>query len=212
MAERKLGTEPELQIGRRIVVFIGPEGSGKSTIAQRIATASEKPYITTGGIFRQMAENDQTAYGDECRAMLAEHRYLKPEMLLPILVKRFSQDDVKDGFVLDGGLRMVDEVKGFKSVLQEAGREMPLTAIHLQIPGWVSGQRLIFSPDARKRDDDTVDGLLSRLSNFYNGLGQRASLIREQGWELVRIDAMGSIEENFNRVQEALRGKNKPIS
>lgn len=202
--------ENRLQLGKQIVVFIGPEGSGKTTMAKRLASNSQKPYITTGDILRDMAANDKTKYGDECRAMFKEHRYLNPNMLLNILVKRFSQDDVNDGFILDGGLRTVEEIRGFPLVLKKANRVMPLTVVSLRVPGWMGAQRLVFDKDARRRDDDTVDGVLSRLSNYYKNLGQRASLIEKQeNWRLLRINATGTIDEAFNSVQEALMEKSK---
>lgn len=203
--EHIVESEKKLQLGRQIVTFMGPEGSGKTTIAKRIAADSQKPYITTGDILRDMAANDRTEYGDECRSMFAEHRYLNPYMLLDILVKRFSQDDVADGFVIDGGLRTVEEVSGFQSVLEKANRVMPVTVVHLRIPGWISMQRLITGENARKREDDTVDGVLNRLSNFYNQLGQRATLIKQQeNWNLLHVSARGTVDEVFHNVQEVL--------
>lgn len=209
--ERRSSTpESPLQLGKQIVILIGPEGSGKSTIAQRLARVSQKPYITTGGIFRDMAVSDQTEFGDECREMLKERRYLKSEMLFPILVKRFSQDDAKGGFVLDGGLRLPEEVKDFSLILQKADRVMPLTVVHLRIPGWLSFERLSTGQNARKREDDTIEGVLSRLANFYKDLGQKASLIqRQENWKLMHIDGTKNIDEVFNNVQEALTEKKK---
>lgn len=201
-------TRERLSRNRQIINFMGPEGCGKTSISKKIASELNKPYISTGDILRDMAANDQTEYGDECRAMFAEHRYLNPHMLLDILVKRFRQKDIAGGFVLDGGLRIVEEVDGFPSVLERADRVMPLTIIYLRISGWMSAQRLVEGEEARKRDDDTVDGVLNRLSNFYNKLGQKATLIqRQKEWKLLQVNAMVTKEEAFNNVWEALAKK-----
>ncbi len=194
--------ERKVDLGKQIVIFIGPEGSGKTSIAKRLAAESGTPYIATGDILRDMAKNDKTEYGDACRAMLAEHRYLESKTLLAILVKRFSQDDLKEGFILDGGLRTVGETEGFQSVLEKADRIMPITAVFLRIPGWMSFQRLMSEKNLRKREDDTVEGILNRLSNYYNQLGRRADLIKKQkDWRLLHINAMGNIEDVFNDVR-----------
>lgn len=202
--------EKQFQLGRQIVTLMGPEGSGKTTIAKQLAAATKKPYFTIGDILREMAANDRTEYGNECRAMFAEHRYLHPQMLLDILVTRLKRDDLGEGFILDGGLRTVEEVNGFQSVLERANRVMPVTVINLHIPGWMSIHRLITAEDARKRDDDTVGGVLSRLSNFYNNLSERATLIKNQeNWNLVQVNATGTIDETFNKVREVIIAKSE---
>lgn len=48
----------KLEIDNRIIVFIGAEGSGKTTVAKRLAEESRKPYITTGDTIRDLATND----------------------------------------------------------------------------------------------------------------------------------------------------------
>lgn len=202
--ERDLGREIA-DISRQIVVFMGPEGSGKTTIARRLATETNLPYVTTGDILRNMAVNDQTEYGDECRAMFKEKRYLNPQMLLDILAKRFAQNDLKNGFINDGGLRIVEEVTGFQSVLERSDKVMPVTVIFLRVPGWMCMERLTTGKDARKRDDDTVEGVFSRLSHFYHDLGKRASLIeRQPNWRLLHINGIGTPEETYSRVLIAL--------
>lgn len=191
-----------IHMGPRIVSFMGPEGAGKSTVARRLAHAAGKPYISTGDMLREMANHDTTPLGDECREMFAEHRYLNPATLLEILYTRFTQPDLDNGFILDGGIRTVPEIKGLQSTLERAGRNMPFSVIHLRIPMWMGMQRLVLSENARGRADDTINGVLSRFSHYYSNLGERASLIRNQpGWQLFHVNAMGSADDTFAEVR-----------
>ena len=193
-------------IGRQIVNFIGPEGSGKSTIAKRLALESGKPYLAVGDILRELAANDPGPLGDECREMFAQHRYFKDrEMLLDIYAERFKRNDLEQGFILDGSLRGVIEVAGFQLALDRADRTMPVVVVRLRIPGWMGIQRLSIDPKARSREDDDADAVLSRLSKFYNRLGERVSLIQKQpNWKFIPIDATGTAETTFGKVRSAL--------
>ena len=187
-------------VEREIVVFIGPEGSGKTTVARRLAGESGKPYVTTGDIIRDLAENDRGPLGDECRDMFANHAYLDGATLLKILVHRFSQEDVAAGLILDGGLRTTEETADFASMLSEARLNLPVTVIHLRIPGWMSFERLM-GETGRNRNDDTIEGILARLSKYFDHLGLRASIIGNQpNWRLVHVDATGPVEAVYAEV------------
>lgn len=194
----------KLQIVDRIIVFIGTEGSGKTTMAKRLAEETGLPYVTTGDIIRDLAKNDRGALGDECRDMFANHAYLDGATLLKILVHRFSQEDVAAGLILDGGLRTTEETADFASMLTEARLNLPVTVIHLRIPGWMSFERLM-GETGRNRNDDTIEGILSRLSKYYYQLGQRARVVENQsGWQLIHVNATGSIEVVYAEVIEKL--------
>ncbi|MEK7525191.1 MAG: nucleoside monophosphate kinase, partial [Patescibacteria group bacterium] len=162
------------------------------------------PYVTTGDIIRDLAENDRGSLGDECRNMFANHAYLDGATLLKILVHRFSQNDVADGLVLDGGLRTLEETQDFAAMLAKANLNLPISVVHLRIPGWMSFERLM-GETGRNRNDDTIEGILARLSKYFDHLGERASIIGNQpNWRLVHVDATGSIEVVYAEVIEKL--------
>lgn len=193
----------EVNIDKNIIDFIGPEGSGKSTIARLLASKTKKPYISVGDILRDMKEHDHTELGDECRAMFSEHRYLDPNMLLLIQEKYLqNRNDLSNGFILDGGLRTVTEAQGFACMLIKAGKNMPVTVVHLRVPGWMGADRLV-AENGRRRDDDTPAAVLNRLRNFYKDLAVRSSLIDQQ-FRLIHIDATKDIDTVFNLLCKSL--------
>lgn len=196
-----------LDVGRQIVTFIGPEGSGKTTHALKLAEKTGLPYVTTGDTLRDLAANDQGELGDECREMFAEGKYLSGETLLKILVNRFKQSDVAEGLILDGGLRTLEETLSFQSMLDEAGLTLPMRVIYLQIPIETSLERLVNGPNARKRFDDTENGVASRLEKFNFRLQDRLEVIlNNAGWSLIPMDASGEAEEVYARIREGLTG------
>lgn len=194
-------TKEILNLGKRIIIFIGPEGSGKTTIAKRLADETQKPYITTGDIIRDLAANDTGELGDECREMFANHTYLKGETLLKILVDRFSKDDTSEGFILDGGLRTLEETVDFKKMLIEVNRDYSLTVIQLDIPKEVSYERLLHNKGARRRSDDTPEGIESRLKKYYYQLEERITSIKSQeNWRHISIDATPNHEKVYRQL------------
>lgn len=204
---RETSPQPELTIdlGRQIINLMGPEGSGKTTIGKRLSAASGKPYLSVG--LRDLAANDQGQYGDLIREMFAKSIYLTDrQVLLDIYTYRFKREDLANGFILDGGLRDVTEVRGFPRALKKADRSMPVTNIFLRVPGWMSLERLSKNPHARGRSDDTEDRVLARLSRFYDHLAERASAIEEQpNWRLIHINATGTPKETFEKVKFSLQ-------
>ena len=206
MREIPLGQE-KLNIGKQIIVFIGPEGSGKTTTARRLCEETGKPYITTGNIIRDLAANNPGELGDSCRAMFTEQRYLDGATLIKILLNRIKQDDTAGGFILDGGMRTVEETQGFQSMLESANRCLPLMVVHLHIPGWMSFERLVSGPEARKRKDDTHDYILNRLSKYYLHLGQRVGIIKQQpSWELIHVDATKPKDDVYRQLTSHFNG------
>ncbi len=206
MAEKDRGKE-KLDLARQIIVFIGPEGSGKTTHALRLAEEASKPYLSTGDILRDLAANDfLTPYGDACRKMFAEHAYLDGQTLLEILILRLGRADMADGFVMDGSMRTVEETIKLQEVLNSAGRgDLLIKVIQLEITEEESLARLA-GESGRKRFDDTVEAIRIRLSKYQYQLEQRLEIIRSHpNWQLIPVNAMPDTEEVYLQVQTRLR-------
>ena len=200
MIERDLGQE-RIDIGKRIVSFVGPEGSGKTTQAKLLSELSGKPYLTTGDTLRDYAKNDTGRYGEACRKMFSEHTYLEGNLLLEIMSERFSKDDTVDGFILDGGFRTVEETDNFEQTLFNSGRLLPVVIIKINIPREVSFERLVTGENARKRKDDTEEALDCRLKKYYDRLDERMEIIRNNpSWKIIEIDGTGNQEVTLQQI------------
>lgn len=187
------------------IAFIGREGSGKSTQAHELATYLNKPYISTGDILRDLAKNDNGIWGNACRDMFEKSIYLDGQMLIDILVDRLSKDDCQDGFILDGGLRTLKETIIFKDMLVTAGRDYPLTVLHLRLPGWQSIDRLVTGESARGRSDDTIDAVLARLGKYQYQLVERLNIIKStNGWQILNINAQPDQQLVFGEIIKKL--------
>ncbi len=204
MAEVDFGNE-RIDIGIRGISFIGPEGAGKSEIAKPLSVATGKPYFTTGDAIRDIAATDHGPLGDKCREIIKNADYLPGTTLLKIVLERLSKPDVAQGFIMDGGLRTLTEARGFPETLSEAGITYPLDVIYMDIPEEMSYERLIFGENARKREDDTVEKLASRLQKFKYQLAERVEEINKQpNWRFFIIDATKSKKEVYDSVVQSI--------
>ena len=105
------------------MIIMGPPGAGKGTQSERIVSHYHVPHISTGDMFRE-AIAKQTELGK-----LAES-YIKPEALVPdevtigLVKERLSQDDCKNGYLLDGFPRTIAQAEALKKLTKEIKREV----------------------------------------------------------------------------------------
>jgi len=195
-----------MQVERKnLIVFVGPEGSGKSDASKWCEKNSNNCIrISTGDILRDFEKNDKTELGDDCRKMFAQHKYLSPIKMLAVIEKRFKEEDVEksDGIFLDGGLRTVTETLGFNAMLKRTGIDFSTQVIFLRVPWWQCADRLL-SENGRKRDDDTPEGWLKRMRKFSRKLNRRTSIIRDR-WPLHIIDGNRPKEEVFEDISRRI--------
>lgn len=90
------------------LLFLGPPGAGKGTIASRICKDLNIPHISTGELFRK-AIKDQSELGKKVQQLI-DAGNLVPDALTVALVKeRLNNDDVKNGYLLDGFPRTIKQ-------------------------------------------------------------------------------------------------------
>ncbi len=194
----------KLNLGNINIGFIGPEGVGKTTIAKMVGEITGKATFSTGDIIRDLAKNDPSETGDKCRKILSDHVYLDGKTLLELVKKRLENPDTEKGFIIDGGFRTVEEIKGLPKILEETGKNGSIILFYLQASNETCIKRLLTG--SRHREDDTTEGISKRHSEFYKNLDDRISTIQSQkGWTIVDIDADRPIEEVCESVMSILK-------
>ncbi|HOJ26511.1 MAG TPA: adenylate kinase [Candidatus Saccharicenans sp.] len=110
------------------VILLGPPGSGKGTQADLIQQSYGFPKISTGDLLRKEVELG-TDLGKKVGQEMKAGRLVSDELVLELVEKRIGSDDCRQGYVLDGFPRTLNQARLLEKV--EANR--PETAFEFKI-------------------------------------------------------------------------------
>lgn len=105
------------------LIITGLPGAGKGTQAERIVETYNIPHISTGDMFRAAIKN-QTALGLEAKAYMDQGNLVPDEVTNGIVKERLAEDDTKDGFLLDGFPRTMDQAQALEQIMIELDRKI----------------------------------------------------------------------------------------
>ena len=83
------------------LIFLGPPGAGKGTLAAKAVDILKLPHISTGAIFRS-AMAAGSPLGLKVKAIVESGRLVDDETTIELVKERLSQEDAQKGYILDG--------------------------------------------------------------------------------------------------------------
>lgn len=105
------------------LMLMGLPGAGKGTQAERIVDEYKVVHISTGDIFRAAMKNE-TPMGLEAKKYIDKGELVPDEVTNGIVKERLSEDDVKDGYLLDGYPRNMAQAHALEEIGQELSRPL----------------------------------------------------------------------------------------
>lgn len=99
-------------------IFLGPPGAGKGSLAVKVAEDYKIPHISTGDIFRANIKA-QTPLGVKVKAIIDSGSLVSDDLTFELVKDRLSQDDCKNGFILDGFPRTIPQAELLSSLVPE---------------------------------------------------------------------------------------------
>ena len=99
------------------LVLLGPPGAGKGTQAAEIVKKYNVPHISTGDIFRKNI-SEGTELGKKAKEYMDKGLLVPDELVVAIVKDRLSESDCKEGFLLDGFPRTVDQADSLDTELK----------------------------------------------------------------------------------------------
>jgi adenylate kinase len=189
------------------LIILGPPGAGKGTQAARIAESFGVPAISTGDIFRANIKNE-TPLGLQVKEVLASGGYVTDEITNAIVRDRLFEDDAEKGFLLDGYPRTSAQVDALDSILAEHGHSLEVV-LELTVDEDAVVARLLKRAEIEGRDDDSEEVIRERQAIYRRETAPLTDVYSERGL-LVQVDGMGSVDEVFTRIAQALEGVARP--
>jgi len=125
---------------RKIVIIFGPPGAGKGTQAPKIVEKLGIPQLSTGDMLRA-AVKAKTPVGLKAKAAMNAGQLVTDEIVVGIIRDRITQDDCKNGFILDGFPRTMAQTEALDAMLRDSG-ECVNSVVVLEVPDSVLVDRI----------------------------------------------------------------------
>ncbi len=130
---------------KKVFIFLGPPGSGKGTQTSRLADKLSIPHVDTGSLLRKNIQ-DGTELGVIAKSFIDKGQLVPLNVVADVIKDRLLKDDCKNGYILDGFPRSVEQAKELEKILDEIGTynlKNDAMAVYFDIDNEILIQRLI---------------------------------------------------------------------
>jgi adenylate kinase len=184
------------------LVLLGAPGSGKGTQATRLKEHLQVPHISTGDLLRAEVAAG-SPLGLQAKEVMARGDLVSDDILLGMLKDRFSREDTKTGFILDGYPRNLVQAAALDALLADLGQKFD-AAVQLVVDNEQIIERLAGRAKAEGRSDDTPESVRHRLNVYDEKTAPVVDFYRQHG-QLTVVNGVGALDEVFTRIVEALQ-------
>ena len=187
---------------KNIVIF-GAPGSGKGTQSELLIKSYGFLHISTGDVLRsQIAAG--TELGKIADSYISQGKLIPDELMIDILedVLATHADEVARGVVFDVFPRTIPQAAALDELLNKHNASLDIV-VGLEVEEDELIARLINRGKTSGRSDDNMETIKKRLEVYNNQTNPLRNHYKEQG-KYVSIHGMGSVEDIFGRIKEAI--------
>lgn len=178
------------------LVLVGIQGAGKSTQGNLLSEYYDVPYLSSGHIFRKMAQ-EKTPIGRYIKEVMNAGMLIPDDKTTEIVQEYLARPEYQKGYILDGFPRTVPQAEQFKNGLK--------AVIHLDISDkealWRIAGRII--DGTQIREDETLPVIRKRIEQFHEHTEPVIGYYKEKGL-LEVVDGEMGIQEIFNEIVRRL--------
>ena len=210
------------------ILIIGAPGTGKGTMSNLIVDKYHVVHISTGDMLRH-AVALKTEVGLKAQEYMEAGKLVPDEIIHGVILERLKEDDIKDGFLMDGYPRNIRQAEDLEGILKDLGMHidvvLDLNVDEEVLKERITGRRVckncgaiyhiknnppqkentcdLCGGELYTRKDDTLESLVTRLAEYHQNTKPLIDHYQKQG--LVKeIDASLKVEEVFEAVSETL--------
>ena len=206
------------------LIFLGPPGAGKGTIADLAVEKLGLPHISTGDLFRAAVKNG-TPLGLKVKDIMASGGLVPDELTIALVQERLAQKDAAKGWILDGFPRTIPQADALDKIAAAdvavnfevadgivvgrlSGRRVCRTCgktYHVQnMPPKKEGICDVDGGELYIRDDDKEAAIKVRLETYRKSTAPLIDWYGKKG-KLLTIDGVGAPADVLGRFQKALK-------
>lgn len=208
------------------LVLIGSPGAGKGTQAKVLSKHFDIAHISTGDLLREEI-NLKTELGLKIIDIMNAGELVSDEIVEALLSNRIKKDDCKNGFILDGYPRNVEQAEGLPSVVGHIDKVVLISVEDDLIIERMVGRRgcpkcgqmyhIKYNPPKEdgvcgecgtalvQRKDDNEETVKNRLSVYHTSTSPIIDYYKNKGL-LLEISGVGNIDDISKQLIDALEG------
>lgn len=211
------------------LILLGPPGAGKGTQAKLLVDKYGIPQLSTGDMLREAVANG-TEVGKQAKALMDAGKLVSDDVVNAIVSERLDADDCKNGFILDGFPRTLDQAEALSGMLQEKNAGLD-HVVELKVDDEALVERVsgrytcgncgegyhdsfkkpekdgvcdrCGSTEFKRRPDDNAETLRTRLLAYYKETSPLLGYYFAKG-QLKTVDGMGEISDISDEIGKIL--------
>ena len=187
------------------IIIFGAPGSGKGTHSDLIKKNYSLAHISTGDVLREEIKNE-TELGVIAKGYIDKGQLIPDDLICDMLDKVLDTLKDSNGVIFDGFPRTIPQAEALEKILNKRGMDVSIL-LDLQVEDDELIKRLLERGKISGRSDDNKETIQSRLKVYHSQTAPLAEHYKRKG-KHVAIKGNGTIEEIFNRIDDALKRLN----
>lgn len=213
------------------LILLGPPGAGKGTQAKELAARRGLIQLSTGEMLRAAVQAG-SAVGIRAKAIMDAGNLVPDDVVIKIISDRVDQPDCKNGVILDGFPRTLQQAAALDHMFKEKKKKLD-AVVELKVDDTKLVERIVGrftctkcgegyhdrfkrpklrgvcdvcgSTDFSRRPDDNAETVNRRLMVYYRETSPLTGYYFCKG-NLRSVDGMGAIEEVGKAIDSILDG------